>query len=191
MTSLAVILLLLVAANALAVRSSWLQALNIPSSFVAGAAGSVLLLALGHWNLPRFSVSQELRDALLVLFFISAGLGTTFKSWISAGRPLLMLSALCFLMMICQNGIGMAVAAVLGVPATLGVLAGSVAFAGGLGSAVAWGAEFGEKGVRNATDVAVIAATVVVGLMNLDATAGVKVLGVLPQGLPACRTRNT
>ena len=160
MTSLAVILLLLVAANALAVRSSWLQALNIPSSFVAGAAGSVLLLALGHWNLPRFSVSQELRDALLVLFFISAGLGTTFKSWISAGRPLLMLSGLCFLMMICQNGIGMAVAAVLGVPATLGVLAGSVAFAGGLGSAVAWGAEFGEKGVRNATDVAVIAATV-------------------------------
>jgi len=33
--------------------------------------------------------------------------------------------------------------------------------------------------------LAVIAATVVVGLMNLDATAGVKVLGVLPQGLPA------
>jgi len=33
--------------------------------------------------------------------------------------------------------------------------------------------------------LAVIAATVVVGLLNLDATAGVKVLGVLPQGLPA------
>ncbi len=33
--------------------------------------------------------------------------------------------------------------------------------------------------------VAVIAATVVVGVFNLDETAGVKVLGSLPQGLPA------
>jgi MFS superfamily sulfate permease-like transporter len=33
--------------------------------------------------------------------------------------------------------------------------------------------------------LAVIAATVVVGVMNLDVTAGVKVLGPLPQGLPS------
>jgi len=33
--------------------------------------------------------------------------------------------------------------------------------------------------------LAVIAATVVVGILNLDATAGVKVLGTLPQGLPS------
>jgi MFS superfamily sulfate permease-like transporter len=32
---------------------------------------------------------------------------------------------------------------------------------------------------------AVVAATIVVGLLNLDATAGVKVLGPLPQGLPS------
>jgi high affinity sulfate transporter 1 len=33
--------------------------------------------------------------------------------------------------------------------------------------------------------LAVVAATVVVGILNLDATAGVKVLGTLPQGLPS------
>jgi high affinity sulfate transporter 1 len=33
--------------------------------------------------------------------------------------------------------------------------------------------------------LAVVAATIVVGLLNLDATAGVKVLGPLPQGLPS------
>src|SRR4029453_5954716 len=31
---------------------------------------------------------------------------------------------------------------------------------------------------------AVVAATIVVGILNLDSTAGVKVLGPLPQGLP-------
>ncbi|HEY7087565.1 MAG TPA: sulfate permease [Tepidisphaeraceae bacterium] len=33
--------------------------------------------------------------------------------------------------------------------------------------------------------IAVVAATIVVGVMNLDTTAGVKVLGPLPQGLPS------
>src|SRR4029453_6572858 len=33
--------------------------------------------------------------------------------------------------------------------------------------------------------LAVVTATVVVGILNLDATAGVKVLGSLPQGLPS------
>jgi ESS family glutamate:Na+ symporter len=160
MISAAVVLFLLVAGNAVAGRSSWLRALNIPGSFVGGAAGSLLLLALGSFELPRFAVSEELRDLLLVLFFVSAGLSTTVTSWISAGKPLLVLSALCFLLMIFQNVIGMGVASLLGVPPAMGVLSGSVAFAGGLGSAVAWGAEFGAKGVRNATEVAVIAATV-------------------------------
>lgn len=160
MTSVFIVLLLLVAGNAIAARSSLLRAVNIPGSFVAGAAGSVLLLVLGTWQLPQFTVSEELRDVLLVLFFISAGLGTTLKSWVTAGKPLAVLSLLCALMMVVQNLIGMGVASVLGVPAALGVLSGSVAFAGGLGSAVAWGAEFGAKGVRNATEVAVIAATV-------------------------------
>jgi len=160
MTSVAVVLSLLVAGNTIAARSHLLRALNIPGSFVAGAGGSVLLLALGAFELPRFAISEELRDLLLVLFFVSAGLATTIKSWISAGKPLLVLSVLCFLMMIFQNVVGMGVASVLGAQPAMGVLGGSVAFAGGLGSAVAWGAEFAAKGVRNATEVAVIAATV-------------------------------
>ena len=160
MASVAVVLLLLVAGSAIAARSSLLRTLNIPGSFIAGAAGSLLLLALGHWQLPRFNVSAELRDVLLVLFFISAGLGTKLTSWFSAGKPLLLLSVLCVLLMICQNAIGMGVASVLGVRTELGVLSGSIAFAGGLGSAVAWGSEYAAKGVQNATEVAVIAATV-------------------------------
>jgi ESS family glutamate:Na+ symporter len=63
-------------------------------------------------------------------------------------------------MMIFQNLVGMGVASLVGAQPAMGVLSGSVAFAGGLGSAVAWGAEFAAKGVRNATEVAVIAATV-------------------------------
>src|SRR5262245_21463000 len=100
MTSVVVVLLLLVSANVIVARSPWLRSLNIPGSFIAGATGTLLLVALGHWNLPQFTTSGELRDLFLVLFFVSAGLGTTVKSWISAGKPLMVLSCLCFLMMI-------------------------------------------------------------------------------------------
>jgi ESS family glutamate:Na+ symporter len=160
MTDTAVILLLLVLGNAVAARSTWLRAVNIPGSFVAGATGSVLLLALGSFDLPRFEVPAAPRDLLLVLFFVAAGLSTTISSWVAAGKPLLLLSLLCLLMMVFQNVLGMGVAASLGAPLSYGVLGGSVAFAGGLGSAIAWGAEFGAKGIPNATEFAVIAATV-------------------------------
>jgi glutamate:Na+ symporter, ESS family len=154
-----VVLLLLVAGNEIARRATWLRRLNVPGSFVGGLAGSLLLLGLNAMGLPAFAVSEALRDVLLIVFFVSAGLGTPVASWLSAGRPLVVLSILVSLMMVLQNVIGIGVVTMLGVAPSYGVLAGSVALAGGLGSAVAWGAEFAAKGVRAATEVAVIAAT--------------------------------
>jgi glutamate:Na+ symporter, ESS family len=154
-----VVLLLLVAGNEIARRATWLRRLNVPGSFVGGLAGSLLLLGLNAMGLPAFGVSEELRDVLLIVFFVSAGLGTPVASWLSAGRPLVVLSILVSLMMVLQNVIGIGVVTMLGAAPSYGVLAGSVALAGGLGSAVAWGAEFAAKGVRAATEVAVIAAT--------------------------------
>jgi glutamate:Na+ symporter, ESS family len=154
-----VVLLLLVAGNEIARRATWLRRLNVPGSFVGGLAGSLLLLGLNAMGLPAFAVSEALRDVLLIVFFVSAGLGTPVASWLSAGRPLVVLSILVSLMMVLQNVIGIGVVTMLGAAPSYGVLAGSVALAGGLGSAVAWGAEFAAKGVRAATEVAVIAAT--------------------------------
>jgi ESS family glutamate:Na+ symporter len=154
-----VVLLLLVAGNEIARRATWLRRLNVPGSFVGGLAGSLLLLALNSMGLPAFRVSEELRDLLLIVFFVCAGLGTPVASWLRAGRPLVVLSILVSLMMVFQNVIGIGVATMLGAAPSYGVLAGSVALSGGLGSAVAWGEEFAAKGVRAATEVAVIAAT--------------------------------
>jgi ESS family glutamate:Na+ symporter len=119
----------------------------------------VLILAQRQLGFVPFGVSSELRDLLLVIFFAGAGLGTTLSSWIAAGRPLITLSIVSLLLMVFQNLIGISIAAALGVPAAYGVLTGSVAFVGGLGSAVAWGAEFAAAGVQRAAEVAIMAAT--------------------------------
>ena len=95
-------------------RSTWLRRLNVPGSFVGGLAGSLLLLALNSMGLPAFGVSEELRDILLIVFFVCAGLGTPVASWLSAGRPLVVLSILVSLMMVFQNVIGIGVVTMLG-----------------------------------------------------------------------------
>src|SRR5262245_28301698 len=154
------VLFLLVAGNAIAARSTRLRSLNIPGSFVGGIVGSLLLLALGALEWPAFATSTSLRDLLLVAFFVSAGLGTNVSSWLAAGKPLVLLSVVTLVLMVVQNAIGIGVTSLLGVSPAYGVLSGSVAFVGGLGSAVAWGAEFAAKGVPNATEVGLIAATV-------------------------------
>lgn len=159
-TGAAIVLLLLALGNATTRRVGVFRKLNIPGSFLGGMLGSVLLLALRSTDVTPFTVSESLRDLLLVFFFVSTGLGTTLSSWVSAGRPLLKLSIVCLLLMVFQNVVGIVVATIIGAPASYGVLTGSVAFVGGLGSAVAWGAEFGAKGVQRATEVSVIAATV-------------------------------
>ena len=155
----AIILFLLALGNALAERVRVFKLLNIPGSFVGGIVGCVAFFLAHRAGVTPPQISEQLRDVLLVLFFVSAGLGSTVSSWFAAGRPLLVLSVLCLALMVFQNVLGILLAKLLGVPAAYGVLTGSVAFVGGLGSAVAWGAEFGAKGVARATEIAILAAT--------------------------------
>ena len=158
--TIAFVLLCLVGGDLAARKLAFLRSLNIPGSFVGGLLGSLVLLGLHLTGRTPLEIPGELRDLLLVLFFVSTGLSTTISSWLRAGKPLLYLSVISILLMVFQNILGVAVTYAIGAPPAYGVLAGSVAFVGGLGSAIAWGEEFGARGVAQATEVAVIAATI-------------------------------
>lgn len=158
--SVVIVLALLVFGREVAQRVALFRLLNIPGSFVGGIVGSIAFLIARNAGLTPPVISEDVRDILLVLFFVSAGVGTQVSSWIAAGRPLLILSVLTLLLMVFQNLLGILMAKALAVNPAYGVLTGSVALVGGLGSAVAWGAEFGAKGVPRATEIAVLAATV-------------------------------
>ena len=116
----------------------WLERCSIPPSVTAGLLISLMLAGLrgGGWLDVRFDLAP--RDALLLVFFASLGFDAHLSRLVSAGRSALVLCAGIALTIIGQNCAGIAVAKLYGDPPLLGLFLGSIAYAGGHGTVVAW-----------------------------------------------------
>ena len=116
----------------------WLERGNIPPAVSAGLVLSLLLAGLraGGWLDVTFSTAP--RDALLLVFFASLGFGAHLGRLLSAGKGTMVIVLAITLVVIGQNLAGIALAEAFGRPGALGLFMGSIAFAGGHGTAVAW-----------------------------------------------------
>ena len=150
---------LLVLGNVAVKRSQLLLALNFPGSLVGGILGGIALFISQRAFAATLEIPQGPRDLLLVIFFICSGLVMTTASWKEAGRSLLSLSALCGLFIVLQNIVGIIAVLPFGLAPIYGVMSGSVAYIGGLGSAVAWGEEAVATGATSAVEVGIASAT--------------------------------
>ena len=114
------------------------------------------------------------RDALLLRFFTSIGLSAKFSALLKGGKRLLILCLVTVLALIAQNVSGTVFALLWGTHPAYGVLAGSLSFVGGPGTAMAWAKESEATGLRGAQVVGVGAATlaVVVGALVSGPVAG-------------------
>ena len=101
---------------------------------------------------------QRTRDALLLVFFTSIGLSAKLSTLRSGGKPLVILCAVTVLALVAQNLSGSLLAGLWGAHPAYGVLAGSLSFVGGPGTAVAWARELESQGLAQAHVVAVGAA---------------------------------
>lgn len=137
-------------------KVSFLRVLNFPPSLIGGLLGLVLLSS-GGVTLPP---AKALRDLLLIIFFVSVGLGLQPQQWHGMKRDVLKLSAFSVLLIILQNFIGVALSSLMKLPILFGLIAGSVTFVGGLGSALAWGGVFETLGVVGATEAGILIATI-------------------------------
>ena len=116
----------------------WLERGSIPPSVTAGLFLSLVLAGLrgGGWIDVRFAVAP--RDVLLLVFFASLGFGAHLGRIATAGRGALVICLAIALTITAQNGAGILIAKAFGEPAGLGLFLGSIAYAGGHGTAVAW-----------------------------------------------------
>lgn len=141
-------------------RFAALRRWNIPEPVTGGFMAS---LAFGAAYLAfRFKVSFELagRDVLLIVFFTTIGLNASIRTLARGGLMLAVLTAFAVANNLIQDGVGVAVAHLLGAPPVTGVLAGSAALAGGHGTVIAWAPTLAERfGVGNAMEIGIAAAT--------------------------------
>ncbi|UPY38298.1 sodium/glutamate symporter [Sediminicoccus sp. KRV36] len=139
-----------------------LQKMDMPNA-VVGALIVALLVLIGQLLLNvDLAFGSRIRDALLLVFFTSIGLSAKLSALRSGGKPLLILCGVTVLVLVAQNVAGAAFATAWGAAPAYGVLAGSLSFVGGPGTAMAWARELELQGLAGAQVVGVGAATLAV-----------------------------
>lgn len=136
-----------------------LSRLDMPNAVVGALIVAVLILILQLTAHVDVAFGQRTRDALLLVFFTSIGLSAKLSTLKSGGRPLVILCVVTVLALVMQNVSGALLAAAWGTHPAYGVLAGSLSFVGGPGTAMAWARELHDQGLDNAHVVAIGAAT--------------------------------
>lgn len=136
-----------------------LSRLDMPNAVIGALIVAVLILVLQLTAHIDIAFGQRTRDALLLVFFTSIGLSAKLSTLRSGGKPLVILCAVTVLALVMQNVSGALLAAAWGAHPAYGVLAGSLSFVGGPGTAMAWARELHDQGLDNAHVVAVGAAT--------------------------------
>ncbi len=152
--------MVLFAGYAIQRRVSVLSRHNIPAPVVGGLLVAIAvtgLKAAGHESL-RFDTT--LQPPLMIAFFTSIGFGASVPLLRAGGPAVAIFLALSTAVAVLQNLMGAGVAAALGVPPLLGVLAGSVTLTGGPATGLAFAPLFEQAGVTGAASLAVAAAMV-------------------------------
>lgn len=131
----------------------------IPAAVTGGLLFSVLVL-IGRDVLDvSLDFDMQLRDLLLLVFFSTVGLSVRFETLKTGGRTLLLLVVAAGIFLFLQNSVGVGIALLLGADPVYGLMAGSISFAGGHGTAIAWGSAFEASGLENASSIGLAFAT--------------------------------
>ena len=142
-------------------KISFFRAYNIPEPVTGGVIFSILFGVLYATTGIEVSFALELRDALLIIFFITIGLSSSMKTLLKGGKSLVLLLVLAVSYLFIQNFTGVGIAYLTDLQNVTGVLGGSVSFSGGHGTTIAWVPTFqNDFGISNAMEMGIACATI-------------------------------
>src|ERR1051326_256049 len=145
-----------------------LDRLNIPASIVGGLIYALAALFLRDRYL-NLDADPTLRDMLMIAFMTTIGLSARFRLIREGGAQVIWMLAVASFGVVLQNLLGIGLAKALWVDPRLGILAGSVALAGGPATSIAFGGTFEKMGVQGATASAMASATFGIAFASLIA----------------------
>ena len=145
--------------NLLTNKVAFLKNNNIPVPVTGGLICSGVIAILRASGIVEITFDMELRDTLLLVFFSTIGLGAHFRMLAAGGKALVILLVAATVFLVLQNTTGVGLAMLFGEHPGYGLLAGSVSFAGGHGTAIAWGTEAEKAGLADAQAVGIAFAT--------------------------------
>lgn len=138
---------------------SWLRTANIPSAVVGGILCSLIVAIIYLMTGQEIAFDLSLRDLLLLVFFSTIGLSAKLRTLIDGGKALGLMLLISIVFLFLQNIAGISVASLFGFNPGYGLMAGSISFAGGFGTAISWGEVAREAGLTGATEAGIACAT--------------------------------
>ncbi|MEX0325558.1 MAG: sodium/glutamate symporter [Puniceicoccaceae bacterium] len=157
--TLIVSIVVLYVGNVLTRKIGLLKKYSIPQAVTGGLLVSLLVLAIGSMGGPKITFDMTLRDAFLLAFFSTIGLSAKLGRLKEGGKPLVILLVCAAVFLFIQDAIGVGLALLMGGHPGYGLFAGSVSFAGGHGTAIAWGQEAEAAGLEGAALIGIAFAT--------------------------------
>ncbi len=140
-------------------RVTFLERNNIPPAVTGGILFSLSVALFEVLSNFDIGFDMHLRNLLLLVFFSTIGLKARLRRLIAGGKPLAILVTVAALFLILQDLAGVGIAKALGHHPGYGLMAGSISFAGGHGTAIAWGEEARKAGLLQAESVGIAFAT--------------------------------
>ncbi|MFZ5493106.1 MAG: sodium/glutamate symporter [Pseudomonadota bacterium] len=131
---------------------------DLPAPVLGGLLVALAMTALRRDGQDLVRFDTTLQSPLMIAFFTTVGLGASVRLLRVGGVQVAWFLGIAAVAVIAQNLLGAGLAAAMGLPPLLGVLAGSVTLAGGPATGLAFAPLFEQAGVSGATVVAVSAA---------------------------------
>ncbi len=136
-----------------------LQKYYIPAPVIGGTLFSIVMLIGHNMGLFSFTFDGNLKNFFMVVFFTTIGFLASVSALKKGGIGVILFLIAAVILVIIQDGVGVALAKVFGLNPGIGLAAGSIPLTGGHGTSGAFGPYLEERGVSGATVVAIASAT--------------------------------
>lgn len=140
-------------------KFSFLLHYNIPSAVTGGLICSLLITFIYSVFDIQINFDMRMRDLMLLVFFTTIGLSAKFTLLKAGGKALAILLAVATIFLLLQNVTGVLLVKLMGGNPAYGLFSGSISFAGGYGTAIAWGDVVEEAGLLQAKEIGIAFAT--------------------------------
>ncbi|UJF18880.1 sodium/glutamate symporter [Vibrio sp. SS-MA-C1-2] len=138
-----------------------LRKYSIPEPVIGGFLCALTVAVIYGVMDTKITFELPARDLLLLYFFAAMGLNASIRSLLDGGKPLLMLIILAAIYIVFQNSVGMSIAYLFGMDPKAGLMSGSVALIGGVGTTLAWAPTFVEHlNIENALELGIASNTI-------------------------------
>jgi glutamate:Na+ symporter, ESS family len=140
-------------------KCSALSHYNIPSAVTGGLICSLIITFIYSVFDIQINFDMRIRDLMLLIFFTTIGLSAKFALLKAGGKALAILLGVATIFLVLQDLTGVLLVTLIGGNPAYGLFGGSISFAGGYGTAIAWGDVVEQSGLVQAKEIGIAFAT--------------------------------